>query len=53
MKIIQDTYNEKTYITPTDKSIKGYFAFDLIRFKFQQKFSRKFAKQFPGLKSKL
>ena len=29
MKISQNTYNEKTFITPTDNSIKGHFAFNL------------------------
>ena len=29
MKISQDTYNEKAFITPTGKSIKGHFVFDL------------------------
>ena len=52
MKISQDTYNEKTFITPTGKSIKGHFDFDLTRSKLQKKFSRKFAKLISGLKSK-
>ena len=37
MKISQDTYNEKTFITPTGKSIKGHFVFDLTRSKLQKK----------------
>ena len=48
MKISQDTYNEKIFITPTGKSIKGHFVFDLTRSKLQKKFSRKFAKLIPG-----
>ena len=52
MKISQNTYNEKTFITPTGKSIKGHFVFDLTRSKLQKKFSRKFAKLIPGLKSR-
>ena len=51
-KISQDTYNEKAFITPTGKSIKGHFAFVLTRSKFQKKFSKKFAKLIPGLKSR-
>ena len=38
MKISQNTYNEKTFITPTGKSIKGHFVFDLTRSKLQKKF---------------
>ena len=52
MKISQDTYNEKTYITLTGKSIKGHFSFDLTRSKLQKKFSRKFTKLITGLKSR-
>ena len=52
MKISQDTYNEKTFITHTGKSIKGHFVFNLIRSKLQKKFSRKFVKLIPGLKSR-
>ena len=44
MKINQDTYNEKTFIIPTGKSVKGHFVFDLTRSKLQKKISRKFAK---------
>ena len=36
MKINQDTYNEKTFITPTCKSIKDHFVFDLTRSKLQK-----------------
>ena len=49
IKIIQDTYNEKTFIIPTGKSIKGHFVFDLTRSKLQKN-SRKFTKLIPGLK---
>ena len=52
MKISQGTYKEKIFITPTGKSIKGHFVFDLTRSKLQKKFSRKFAKLIPGLKSR-
>ena len=50
-KISQDTYNEKVFITPTGKSIKGHFVFDLTRSKIQKKL-RKFGKLIPGLKSR-
>ena len=50
--ITQDTYNEKTFISPTGKSIKGHFVFHLTRSILQKKFSRKFAKLIPGLKSR-
>ena len=53
MKISQNTYNEKTFITPTGKSIKRHFVFDLAWSKLQKKISRKFAKLIPGLKSRL
>ena len=52
MKISQGTYKEKIFITPTGKSIKGHFVFDLTRSILQKKFSRKFAKLVPGLKSR-
>ena len=52
MKITHNTYNEKTYITPTGKSVKFNFVFDLTRSKLQKKFSKKFAKLIPGLKSR-
>ena len=48
-KISNNTYKEKTFITPTGKSIKGHFVFDLARSILQKKFSRKFAKIIPGL----
>ena len=51
-KISNNTYKEKTFITPTGKSIKGHFVFDLTRSKLQKKFSKKFAKIIPGLKSR-
>ena len=51
-KINNKTYKEKTIITPTDKSIKGDFVFDLTRSILQKKFSRKFAKIVLGLNSK-
>ena len=38
IKISQDTYNEKTFITPSGKSIKGYFVFDLTRSMLQKIF---------------
>ena len=44
MKISQDTYNEKTFITPTGKSIKGHFVFDLTRSKLQKKFQESLQK---------
>ena len=52
LKISQGTYKEKTFITPTGKSIKGHFVFDLTRSILQKKFSRKFGKLIPGLKSR-
>ena len=51
-KIINNTYKEKTFITPTGKSIKVHFVFDLTRLIIRKKFSRKFAKIIPGLKSR-
>ena len=51
-KISNGTYNEKVFITLTDKSIKGHFVFDLTRSILQKKFSRKFAKIIPDLKSR-
>ena len=51
-KISNGTYIEKVFITPTGKSIKGHFVFDLTRSMLQKKFSRKFAKLIPGLKSR-
>ena len=51
-KINNGTYNEKVFITTTGKSIKGHFVFDLTRSMLQKKFSRKFAKLIPGLKSR-
>ena len=51
-KINNGTYIEKVFITPTGKSIKGHFVFDLTRSMLQKKFSRKFAKLIPGLKSR-
>ena len=38
MKKNQDTYNEKTFITLTGKSIKGHFDFELTRSGPQEKF---------------
>ena len=51
MKISKDTYNEKIFITPTGKSIKDHFVFNLTRSKLQKKFSKKFAKLITCLKS--
>ena len=42
-KISNNTYKEKIFITPTGKSIKVHFAFDLKRSILQKKFSRKLA----------
>ena len=52
MKISQDIYNEKKFITPTGKSIKIHFVFDLTRSKLQKKFPRKFVRLIPGLKTR-
>ena len=38
MKINQGIYKERTFITPTAKSIKGHFVFDLTRSILQKKF---------------
>ena len=51
-KINNNTYKEKTFITHTGKSIKGYFVNDLTRSILQKKFSRKFAKIIQSLKSR-
>ena len=39
-------------MTPTYKSIKGHFVFDLMRSILQKKFSRKFKKLIPSLYSR-
>ena len=52
MKISKVAHNEKTFITPTGKSIKGNFVFDLTRLKPQKKFSRKFINLIPCLKTR-
>ena len=40
LKIIQGTYKEKIFITPTDTSIKDYFTFNLTRSILQNMFLR-------------
>ena len=47
--INQSTYKEKIFITPTSKSIKGHFVFDLARSILQKKFSWNFAKVVKNL----
>ena len=51
-KISSNVLKKKTFITYTGKSIKGHFVFDLTRSMLQKKFSRKFAKLIPNLKSR-
>ena len=51
MKVNNGKYEVRSYTTPTGKLITDHFVFDLIRSKLQMKFSRKFAKLIPGLKS--
>ena len=43
-KINSNTYTEKTFVTPTDKLINGYFVYDLTRSTLQKKLTRKFVK---------
>ena len=51
-KISNNTYKVNTFITHTGKSIKVHFVFDLTRSILQKKFSRKFVKIIPSLKSR-
>ena len=52
LKVNNGKYEVRSYTTPTGKLITGNFVFDLTRSKLQKKFSRKFAKLIPGLKSR-
>ena len=51
MKVNNGTYQIRSFTTPTGKTITGHFVFDLTRSKLQKKFSRKFAKLIPDMKS--
>ena len=51
LKISNGIYTENLFITQTGKYIKGSFVFDLTLHILQKKFSRKFAKLVPCLKS--
>ena len=52
MKVNNGTYQIRSFTTPTGKIITGHFVFDLKRSKLQKKFSRKFAKLIPDIKSR-
>ena len=52
MKVNNGTYQIRSFITPTGKTITSHFVFDLTRSKLQKKFSRKFAKLIPDIKIK-
>ena len=52
MKISQNAYIEKTFITPTGKAIKGHFVFDLTRSKLQKKFFKKVWKAYTRFEIK-
>ena len=52
MKVNNGTYQIRSFTTPTGKTISGHFVFDLTRSKLQKKFSRKFAKLIPDMKSR-
>ena len=52
MKVSNGTYQIRSFTTPTGKTITGHFVFDLTRSKLQKKFSRKFAKLIPDMKSR-
>ena len=52
MKVNNRTYQIRSFTTPTGKTITGHFVFDLTRSKLQKKFSRKFAKLIPDMKSR-
>ena len=52
MKVNNGTYQIRLFTTPTGKTITGHFVFDLTRSKLQKKFSRKFAKLIPDMKSR-
>ena len=52
MKVNNGTYQIRSFTTPTGKTITGHFVFDLTRSKLQKKFSRKFAKLIPDMKSR-
>ena len=52
MKVNNGTYQIVSFTTLTRKIITGHFVFDLTRSYFQKKFSRKFAKLIPEMKSR-
>ena len=51
-KLNHDKYKERSFTTPTGRVIEGHFVFDLTRSKLQKRFSRKFSKLIPDLKSR-
>ena len=52
MKVDNGPYQIRSFTTPTGKAITDHFVFDLTRSKLQKKFSRKFAKLIPNMKSR-
>ena len=51
-KLNHDKYKERSFTTPTGRVIEGHFVFDLTLSKLQKRFSRKFSKFIPDLKSR-
>ena len=52
MKVNNGTYQVRSLTTQTGKIITVQFVFDFTRSKLQKKFSRKFAKLIPDMKSR-
>ena len=52
LKLNHDKYKERSFTTPTGRVIEGHFAFDLTRSKYLKRFSRKFSKLIPDLRSR-
>ena len=52
MKVNNGTYQIRSFTTPTGKTTTGHLVFYLTRSKLQKKFSRKFAKLIPDVKSR-
>ena len=52
MKVNNGAYQIRSFTTPTGKTITGHFVFDFTISKLQKKFSRKFTKLIPDMKSR-
>ena len=50
LKRNKESIYQKTVTTPTGKKIVGHFIFNLTKYRFEKKFSRKFKRMFPNLK---